>query len=328
MHKTGTTSIQELLSRADSALAGRGYHYPKAGRLDSLPGHHNLAWEISGDRRYVEDAGSIGEFMKEIAGRSDDIIISSEDFIVSLDSRPGFAGFVRLLQSAGLSVTVVIYLRSQLDYLPRAYLTLISAGWDLSWHESTITYAGLARQARNSDRVPNAYRILVNAGLDLTRTDSILDVDYRDVLRRLGDDVNVDVIVRSDDRAKTAICRDFLSIFGLTLHDLGIDHEIVENRSLYLREYLLNFLGNRMGRPLRANEEAIIDTLVSPEAAEIRLSPPVTTDLSRRYRSTNHFLSIRYGIPEPTLETTSAAHGSPEAPYVDELFSADIETQF
>src|SRR6202022_3469950 len=71
-HKTGTTSIQHLLSRNSSALRQMGYYYPDAGRLELHPGHHNLAWGISGDRRFRDDYGTIDDLIREVENSSDD----------------------------------------------------------------------------------------------------------------------------------------------------------------------------------------------------------------------------------------------------------------
>lgn len=292
-HKTGTTSIQHLLSRNSSALEERGYFYPQAGRLDWLPGHHNLAWEISGDLRYRSDYGSIDDLIREVKNKSEHIILSSEDFGWSLyngSNGSKFSDFILLLQSSGFLVTVILYVRNQIDYLPRAYLTALECGVKLSWREWEY-----------------------------------FNVDYCDLLRRVHENANVDVIVRSYDQARASICRDFLSIFNLTLRDLHLDDEVWENASRSLREYLLIFLQNRMGRRLLESEETAVNTLVSAEARKIRLSPALRADLYHRFRDANRNLFIQYGIPEPEMENGTGVHDSSDTPYVDELFSENIE---
>ena len=289
-HKTGTTSIQHLLSRNSSALRERGCFYPQAGRPDLLSGHHNLAWEISGDHRFRENYGSIDDLIREVKQRTDQIILSSEDFGWSLSNKSKFSGFISLLQSSGFLVTFISYVRNQIDYLPRAYLSFLECGGNLSWTEWPF-----------------------------------FNADYCDLLRRVRENANVDVIVRSYDRARTSICRDFLSIFNLTLRDLHLDDEVLENVSRSLREYLLIFLQNRMGRKLLANEEQAVNTLVSPQAKQIRLSPTLSVDLFHRFRGTNRNLFLEYDIPEPKMEGTSKAEDCPDTPYVDELFSENTE---
>jgi len=288
-HKTGTTSIQHLLSRNSSALRERGYFYPQAGRPDLLSGHHNLAWEISGDHRFRNNYGSIDDLIREVKYRSDHIILSSEDFVCALDNKAKFSDFILLLQSSGFLVTVTLYVRNQIDYLPRAYLTFLESGGDLSWSDWPF-----------------------------------LNADYCVLLRRIRENANVDVIVRSYDHARTSVCRDFLSILNLTPRDLHLDGEVRVNASRSLREYLLIFLQNRPGTKLLENEEAALNTLVSPETKQIRLSPALSVDLFHRFRSTNRNLFLQYGIPEPKMEATFE-QDCPDTPYVDELFSESTE---
>jgi hypothetical protein len=177
---------------------------------------------------------------------------------------------------------------------------------------------------REIDRLPQAYRILLDSGSDLTRRRSILDADYCDLLRRARENANVELIVRSYDQARTSICGDFLSIFNLGLRDLHVGGEVWFNASLSLREYLLLFLRNRIGRELLENEKTAVNALVPSEAKEIALSPAARVDLFRKFRHDNRTLSVQYGIPEPEMGDISEVKDSPDAPYIDQLFSENI----
>jgi hypothetical protein len=187
-----------------------------------------------------------------------------------------------------------------------------------------IDHSDLLRRARENDRLPRAYLILLDSGWALARRESILDPDYCDLLRRARESGNAEVIVRSYDRARTSICSDFLSIFNLTLGDLQVGGEVWANASLPLREYLLLFLRNKMGRELLEKEEAAVNALVPPEAKEIALSPAARVDLFQKYRHANRTLSVQYGILEPEMGDISQMEESPGTPYVDELFSENI----
>jgi hypothetical protein len=329
-HRTGSTSIQHLLSANTSALQERGYFYPRSGQLPDLPGHHNLAWEISGDRRFRESAGTIDDLMREMRSRPEHIILSSEDFGTSLDHEAKFSAFISFLQSSGFLVTIIVYLRNQIDYLLRSYLALLPTGWDLGWRESlfNLDHREMLRRLHENGDVLRGYLILHEAGVDLSQHDSIFDADYCELLRRVCKNANVEVIVRSYDQARTSICRDFLSIFKLTLGDLRVDGEVWVNVSPSLREYLLMFLRNRIGRRLLENEEAAVNRLVSSEAREIRLSAAAQMELFQRFREDNRTLFLHYGIPEPRIEDISRVNDSSETPYVDELFSENIESVF
>lgn len=290
-HKTGTTSIQRLLSRNSSALQERGYFYPRAGRLKLVSGHHNLAWEMSGDERFRDKYGTIDDLIREVKIRPEHIILSSEDFGFSLDNKSNFSAFISLLQSSSFLVTVIMYVRNQIDYLPRLYLTMVDCGGKVSWGEW------------------------------------ISDFDYCALLRRVCESANVDIVVRSYDQARTSICRDFLSIFNLRLRDLHVDDELLENQSLSIREYLVIFLQNRLGRKLFRYEVTAVSRLVSPGARKIRLSPALRVGLFHRYRDTNRNLFIQYGIPEPKMESKSRVRDCPGTLYVDELFTEDTESR-
>jgi hypothetical protein len=303
-HKTGTTAIQYLLDRNSSALLQNGYFYPQAGRPEGLLGQHNLAWEISGDHRFQERCGTIEDLIKEVKERSDDVILSSEDFECSLYNMSGFSEFISVLQSCGFVVTLILYVRNQVDYLPRIYLTLLHFGLNLNFD---------CILASTLDKGEFRWR------------QWIFNFDYCDLLRRVDENANVDVIVRSYDQSRTSICGDFLSILNLTLQDLHVDDEVFENVSLPVRDHLRMFLQNRMDRRLLENEEKALYSLVPPGADKIELSAGVKMDLFRRFSNTNQRLFIHYGIPEPKMEKTYNAQNSLQTPYLDELFSDDLE---
>lgn len=78
----------------------------------------------------------------------------------------------------------------------------------------------------------------------------IYNFDYCDVLTRIGQVANINVIVRSYEQSRTTVCSNFLSIFNLRLRDLQVDDEILVNVTLPLSFYLKKFLENRLGRTL------------------------------------------------------------------------------
>src|ERR1044072_876913 len=107
-HKTGTTSLQALLNESYLKLRELGYLYPRAGRPPEVPfGHHNIAWEISGDRGFRAENGGIEDLLAEIKGVPHDVIISSEDFECSLGRDGALPEFIRQLQTCGLHVIAV-----------------------------------------------------------------------------------------------------------------------------------------------------------------------------------------------------------------------------
>ena len=85
-HKTGTTSIQALLTQNAEILADEGIYVPRAGRArrflgSDYVGHHNIAWELNGDARFDRGEGTLADLLVETAAVSQRVVvITSEDF--------------------------------------------------------------------------------------------------------------------------------------------------------------------------------------------------------------------------------------------------------
>jgi hypothetical protein len=304
-HKTGTTAIQRLLSRSSSILADKGYLYPRAGRLEAHPGHHNIAWEISGDRRYQVRNGTITDLLQEVSSSTRDVLLSSEDLECALYASDRFADFVSRLQSNGFKVTFILYVRSQVGYLPRIYLTLIPFGLETTY-----------------DR----FLAEVLEGAEFRWQDWVFDFDYVDLLGRLQAIPGVEVLVRSYDRVPASVCSDFLSLFGLGLKDVGLKQDIVANASLPVQSYLRYFFRNRFGRDLSAAEQEAV-LLVAPGTDIAQMSPAAACHVHRRFFDGNRKFAAQCGIPGFGVElpTNATCSDHVRGPYVDEIFSAAAE---
>lgn len=304
-HKTGTTSIQRLLARNSAALVERGYLYPESGRLDEdHPGHHNIAWQITGDRRFDERLGTIDDLTREVRSRREHVIMSSEDFESAVGYGSGLSDLVARMQSLGFRVTVVLYLRRQWEYLPRIYCTLLQFGFDRPFErilEPTL------------ERGEFGWR------------EWTFKFDYYDVLHELGAIADADVAVRAYDPVRPSICSDFLSLFDLTLADLGVRGELVEHTSLPLASCVRMFLENRLGRALDPAEESLAGTFAPPGLKNSAVSLPVQHRLARRFVDTNKRLLLLHGLPEAALEECAGPAPPPGMPYIDLLFSEGSE---
>lgn len=129
-YKTGTTSLQAFLGTHAATLRKRGILYPATGWRDGHPAHHNIAWELAGDRRFDPGLGTVASLRAEIAGHDGAVIVSSEDFAGAARDPAGFTAFLQALKADGFDVTLVLYLRNQADYAASLYLTLIQLGFD------------------------------------------------------------------------------------------------------------------------------------------------------------------------------------------------------
>ncbi len=80
LHKTDSTSIQHYFQDHRHQLRGYGLLYPLAGIVHAYPGQHNLAWELTGDRRLDSRRGTFESLFSEIQTFNGDELISGEDF--------------------------------------------------------------------------------------------------------------------------------------------------------------------------------------------------------------------------------------------------------
>jgi hypothetical protein len=133
-HKTGSTAIQQFLSRNRAALlSGHGVHYPQAGLIKTA--HHLAAWSVQEPLRSVW-AKKIGfkrraeqllpdmvEEGRQVHAKA--MVVSSEEF--SSATRPEVERLSRILQ--GKEVRVVCYVRRQDKYLESLYSQLVKVSF-------------------------------------------------------------------------------------------------------------------------------------------------------------------------------------------------------
>ena len=109
-HKTGTTTIQNSLIINRDSLFRNGYLVPRAGSLMDQTGHHNLAWELLGSRKFKRSFGTWKSLLREINKNDPQkIILSAEAF-----SRLENDGILRLRKIlSDFKVFIVFYARRQ-----------------------------------------------------------------------------------------------------------------------------------------------------------------------------------------------------------------------
>ena len=132
LHKTGTTALQNFLLANVDVLAGLGISYPRAGipAAFGLTGHHNLAWWLGRDRRYMSDVGDFDALFKEIDGFAGRVVLlSSEDFENSLLHPARWTSVVARAASLGFSVRFLVYTRNVADHLESVFLQQLRSGF-------------------------------------------------------------------------------------------------------------------------------------------------------------------------------------------------------
>src|SRR5438477_7032289 len=126
LHKTGTTALQQFLSATAQEFRAQGLLYPISGRPANSPeGHHNIAWQMGGDRRFRSSAGTLDDVASEISSFPGDAILSSEDFetILGVPDR-----FLPLLEHPLLkehAFTIVLWVRDQASYLESLFFEML-----------------------------------------------------------------------------------------------------------------------------------------------------------------------------------------------------------
>jgi len=135
-HKTGTTSLQTLLTSNKQCLERSGILVPRSGRAWTGGGHHNLAWEWNGDDRFNLTFGAWRDVLGELRSSNfPAVCLSSEDFEY-LHRKPDSLSRIRQdLNSIGYQVRVVVYLRPQADYVESLYAELVKHGVHAAFRE-------------------------------------------------------------------------------------------------------------------------------------------------------------------------------------------------
>ncbi|HTX59637.1 MAG TPA: hypothetical protein VMH02_08135 [Verrucomicrobiae bacterium] len=148
-HKTGTTSIQELIALNEARLDEMGVYVPRAGRPWGRPdilgvGHHNVAWELLGHGSFAPQGGTFAELLEEIAARQAPSALLSSEELQYLHARPDVLRSVAARAADyGYGVTVVLYLRQQADYIQSIYSQAAKSGLAADFAEFVARAIGL-----------------------------------------------------------------------------------------------------------------------------------------------------------------------------------------
>ena len=149
-HKTATTALQNYLSENEALLAAEGTYYPRSGRMHPN-GHHNIAFELSGDERYQPALGGLAQLLDEVAAAGPPRACISSEGLTFLNDRPDKLAALRDgFAAIGYRTVVVVYLRAQSEYLESLYPTLLKLGYPVSFEafveralsEGVVRYRG------------------------------------------------------------------------------------------------------------------------------------------------------------------------------------------
>jgi len=306
-HKTGTTALQIGLGEHRQALRQHGFLYPAIGCPPEGPhGHHNFAWEMSGDRRFRAEYGTGADLLWRLGQTSDDVILSSEDFECSVFHTQRFVDFLTSLQDAGLETILVLYLRHQIAYAPSLYQTLLQFGLDAPFED---------------------YLDAIVANGRFCWREWVFPFCYKSFLKRLEDLPATPLVVRSYDRlVPRSLMHDFLSIFDLEPEQVGITDSLANVRPPLIFS-VKEFLRNR-GASLNSTQEAVVTRLCESNRKPMPdLSARAKSTLSIRFRRSNQEVYAKYVLPPAAADigTTTGAELDDDLPF-EAFFSPELES--
>lgn len=283
LHKTGSTAIQATLARYRALLAKHGLLFPDCGGADgAMDGHHNLAWEIAQDRRFVPGWGGVARATRAIRDFPGDVVLSSEDF-ESVLSQPGcLKQILALAEAVGREPVLVLYLRNQQEYLPSLYLEMMKHGFGegfASFLEEVCAFG------------------------QLRLNEWVFQFDYLKLLEELEPIFPGIIVVRNyhalDDHCAV---RDILSILPLSE---GCRQAIVPvrlNPQVAIGEALGLFYRNRIGRCLDPGEARMLDELRRRLARRsVGPGPATQQRIDARFSAGNGALCAAFQVPEKGL---------------------------
>ncbi|MDO6815018.1 hypothetical protein [Cobetia amphilecti] len=126
MQRTGTTTIQSMLTKNKGILRSHGILYP---RLFNLDNHVKIPWWLLNNK--ITSNELLSEIKSSEEDITDTIVLSAEDFCLLND-----LSFIQVLQEA-YDVNIVLYLKEQSAWLESWYNQNIKWPWNSKFSSST-----------------------------------------------------------------------------------------------------------------------------------------------------------------------------------------------
>jgi hypothetical protein len=281
LHKTGTTALQAFLASNREWLAAQGFYYPRGYGSQYLNAHHNLAWQLSRDRRFDSHLGSIELFYQELGSCKTDIVISSEDFESSLYRRDIWQEVSKQAGVHGYELVFIIYHRQPVSYAESLYLENLKHGYGSEFNclvRDIIRYGW------------HEFNEWVFC-FDLLPVDTALTglgrIEYRDYHHLYG----------------RTIEQDFLELVGIRTLPKKFNVELKNNRRS-VNWYLKLFARNRSGNGFWKSEDKTlylgVDALVGNSSIELVVPKDISDNINSAVKG------------NATLKTNVRAYKYPE----------------
>jgi hypothetical protein len=205
-HKTGTTYLQRAITEHAERFAEAQILVPKTGRPHRPEepaniGHHNIAWQLSGNPFFDPEFGTLEELGAEIAASPlRDAIVSSEDFAIAYDKPDRLERLRDTCIAAGLQPTIMVYLRDQASYARSLYaMWVIDEGLAAPFERFHTLIADTQMLCVGASRLPFHYDTLLAPFARCFGEENVVVRPYR------------------GDRAPEFLLEDFLSLLDAPL---------------------------------------------------------------------------------------------------------------
>jgi hypothetical protein len=287
LHKTGTTALQNFLFSVTERLRECGILYPSAGVNQQIGyGHHNIAWQLMRDRRFLRAAGTIDDLANEIAQFDGDAILSSEDFESVMDDPDRLAPLQQHPALRDREFIFVVYVRNQAAYIESLFLELIHHGMGDEFTRFV--------QPVFHDR-------------KIRLREWTYQFDYANIYAQWSTRHDARLIVRNYHRLDGgSTIRDFTNLVYPGLLQSEVDAAYRSNPRRALRHDISRFYQNRIQRPLTRRETTTVEQLcfVLRDKA-ILLSESSRETLFRLFWESNREFAITSGLPPSGLVETT-----------------------
>jgi hypothetical protein len=302
LHKTGTTSLQQFLSLVTRELREQNVLYPSAGQPAEFPGgHHNVAWQLAGDRRFRTAAGTLDDVAAEISAFPGDVILSSEDFETILGSPERLSPLLNHQLLSKHSFTLVFYVREQASYLESLFFEMLKYG--MAMEASRFCEMALEHG-------------------QVWYEDWAFCFDYH-ALHAVLADLPAKIVMRPYAQLDNGgVIADFLAFTGLAV---DVPHWRATQRfnaRQALSEALALFLQHRLCQGVELRE--ILSELLEDRFSH--LSPQIRAALANRFAKGNRRVAQAFGFRPEALVIPS------DVPFaavpLEELFSLKTQTTF
>jgi hypothetical protein len=319
-HKTGTTSLQDLMARNARRFRKAGVLYPESGRrrtpvADAMSGQHHIAWELNGDARFDPRAGTLAQLLDELRASAAPVaVVSSEDFEY-LHRRPErLERLASGVRAAGYAARVVLFLRPQADYAESLYAELV--------------------QRHGLDRGFESYLAEIDSAGSFAFREWNFAFDYDVLLRSFEDAFGADaLVVRSYNRGGTAdaLPREFVGLFAPRELDF---RRLVQPEWLHEAPSFRGVLESLQATLARLGRIDLQRDTVSPEMLAIGadpsafagrfdvLTPAAASAIDDRFRASNERVAARYALPALLSPSPSAVAGDERRRLRAEVFRA------